>query len=145
MLKPKNSSRTEIQKWYQWKADPYSIYVVLMYAQKGEGKFSNIFSEYTFGVSHGDTFISIARTSSGVSELEIIEINEFVKKNTIEKFGPVRTVEPTLVFELGFDALIISKRHKSNLQLQGAKVIRKRDDLTLEDVSNLSYLRGLMQ
>ncbi len=131
--------------WYKWKLDPFTIQVVLLYAQKGEGKFTNIFSDYTFGIMDGSKLISIAKTNEGITEEEIMEIDTFVKSNTLEKFGPVRTVEPQLVFELAFDSLNISKRHKSNLQLVGAQIVRWRRDLLIEEASQLRYLKGLLK
>jgi DNA ligase 1 len=146
LLKHQNHGREDVSTfWYKWKLDPYTILVVLMYAQKGEGKYTNIFSDYTFGIMEGSKLISIAKTNEGLTEEEILELDSFVKSNTIEKFGPVRTVEPQLVFELAFDSLNISKRHKSNLLLIGAHIVRWRRDLMIDEASQLSYLKGLLK
>src|SRR5690606_7626216 len=98
--------------WWKWKTDPLTIDAVLIYAQKGSGRRSGYYTDYTFAVKSGDALVTIAKAYSGLTDKEIQEVSKFVNKNAIEKFGPVRTVKPELVFEIAFEGIGYSSRHK---------------------------------
>src|SRR5690606_22872535 len=108
MLKHKQSAYHAGRKkgdWWKWKIDPYTIDAVLIYAQKGSGRRSSYYTDYTFAVRDGDALVTIAKAYSGLTDKEIQEVSRFVNKNAIEKFGPVRTVKPELVFEIAFEGI----------------------------------------
>ena len=115
MLKRKNSTYQVGRKkgdWWKWKIDPYTIDAVMIYAQKGHGRRADLFTDYTFAVWDRDKLVPFAKAYSGLTDKEIKEVDAFVKRNTLEKFGPVRTVKPELVFEIAFEG-IEPKPHKS--------------------------------
>src|SRR4029079_19595370 len=111
MLKRKLSSYQVGRKrgdWWKWKIDPLVIDAVMIYAQKGHGRRSNLYTDYTFAVRNGDQLVSFAKAYSGLTDKEIAEVDYFVKRNSLEKFGPVRTVKPELVFEIAFEGIAAS-------------------------------------
>jgi DNA ligase-1 len=114
--------------WWKWKVNPFTIDAVLIYAQPGNGKRANLYTDYTFGIWHNDTLVPIAKAYSGLTDEEIRQVDQYIRKNTIEKFGPVRTVKPNLVFELAFEAIQISKRHKSGLAVRFPRISRWRQE-----------------
>ncbi|MES1222446.1 MAG: ATP-dependent DNA ligase, partial [Bacteroidota bacterium] len=121
MLKRKSSSYQVGRKtgdWWKWKIDPLVIDAVMIYAQKGHGRRSNLYTDYTFAVKDGDKLVSFAKAYSGLTDKEFAEIDFFVKRNSIEKFGPVRTVKPELVFEIAFEGIAASNRHKSGVAIR---------------------------
>ncbi|UIR57710.1 ATP-dependent DNA ligase [Sphingobacterium sp. SRCM116780] len=130
--------------WWKWKIEPFTIDAVMIYAQKGSGRRANFFTDYTFAVREGDQFITIAKAYSGLTDKEIKEVNSFVVKNAIEKFGPVRTVKPELVFEIAFEGIAESKRHKAGLALRFPRILRWRRDKKVEDINTLTDLRNLL-
>ncbi|MCI0712574.1 MAG: ATP-dependent DNA ligase [Chloroflexi bacterium] len=130
--------------WWKWKAEPYKINGVLMSAQRGEGDQANLYREYTFGVWDDNSLVPIAKTDTGLSDSDIREIDRFVRQKTMERFGPVRTVAPALVFEIGFDGLRRSKRHKSGIAVESPRVTGWRLDLRPADADTLDTVRALL-
>ncbi len=148
MLKHKSSTYKSGRKkgeWWKWKLDPYIIDAVMLYAQRGHGRRSNLFSDFTFAVwKDDDTLVPFAKAYSGLTDKEFAEITQFVKKNTIEKFGPVRSVKPELVFEIAFEGINISKRHKSGVALRFPRIKRWRREKQVEEANTLADLKGLI-
>lgn len=147
MLKRKNSIYGVGRKkgdWWKWKIDPYTIDAVMIYAQKGHGKRADLFTDYTFGVWDNGALVTFAKAYSGLTDKEIKEVDSFVKKNTIEKFGPVRTVKPELVFELAFEGISASSRHKSGVALRFPRIARWRKDKKPEEADTLENLKKLL-
>jgi len=131
--------------WWKWKINPYTVDTVMIYAQKGNGRRANFFTDYTFAVRDGENLITIAKAYSGLTDKEIKEVDTFVKKNAIEKFGPVRTVKPELVFEIAFEGIAESKRHKAGLALRFPRIARWRKDKIAAEINTLDDLRQLLQ
>jgi DNA ligase-1 len=131
--------------WWKWKINPYTVDTVMIYAQKGSGRRANFYTDYTFAVRDGDQLITIAKAYSGLTDKEIKEVNAFVLKNAIEKFGPVRTVKPELVFEIAFEGIAESKRHKAGLALRFPRIARWRKDKNADEINTLDDLRQLLQ
>jgi len=130
--------------WWKWKINPYTVDTVMIYAQKGSGRRANFYTDYTFAVRDGEKLITIAKAYSGLTDKEIKEVNSFVNKNAIEKFGPVRTVKPELVFEIAFEGIAESKRHKAGLALRFPRIARWRKDKKAEEINTLDDLRALI-
>ncbi|WP_316822708.1 ATP-dependent DNA ligase [Pedobacter gandavensis] len=130
--------------WWKWKINPYTVDAVMIYAQKGSGRRAGYFTDYTFAVREGDQLITIAKAYSGLTDVEIKEVDAFVKKHAIEKFGPVRTVKPELVFEIAFEGIAESKRHKAGLALRFPRIARWRKDKKAEEINTLTDLRQLL-
>jgi len=130
--------------WWKWKINPYTVDTVMIYAQKGSGRRANHFTDYTFAVRDGEQLITIAKAYSGLTDKEIKEVDSFVKKNAIEKFGPVRTVKPELVFEIAFEGIAESKRHKAGLALRFPRIARWRKDKKADEINTLDDLRQLL-
>lgn len=130
--------------WWKWKIDPLTIDAVLIYAQKGSGRRSGYYSDYTFAVRDGDKLVTIAKAYSGLTDREIQEVSRFVNKNAVEKFGPVRTVKPELVFELAFEGIGYSSRHRSGVALRFPRIARWRKDKTLQDIDDLEAVKKLI-
>jgi len=121
MLKRKDSIYQVGRKrgdWWKWKIDPLVIDAVMIYAQKGHGRRSNLYTDYTFAVKDGDKLVSFTKAYSGLTDKEFAQVDNFVKRNSLEKFGPVRTVKPELVFEIAFEGIAASNRHKSGVALR---------------------------
>jgi len=147
MLKNKNSPYLVGRKkgdWWKWKIDPMTIDGVMIYAQAGTGRRANLFTDYTFGVWKDGKLVTFAKAYSGLTDKEIVEIDKWIKKNTIEKFGPVRTVKPELVFEIGFEGIQKSSRHKSGIALRFPRILRWRQDKKMEEADSLETLQGLL-
>ena len=148
MLKRKNSEYKDGRKrgdWWKWKIDPLTIDAVMIYAQKGSGRRSNLYTDYTFAVKDGDNLVTFAKAYSGLTDKEFAQVDNFVKRNSIEKFGPVRTVKPELVFELAFEGIAESKRHKSGVALRFPRMSRWRRDKKLEDINTLDDLKMMLK
>lgn len=148
MLKQKNSIYHSGRKkgdWWKWKVDPLTIDAVLVYAQKGSGRRSSYYTDYTFAVKNGDTLVTIAKAYSGLTDKEIMEVSRFVTKNSIEKFGPVRTVKPELVFEIAFEGIGFSSRHKSGVALRFPRIVRWRRDKTADEIDELEEVKKLIK
>jgi DNA ligase-1 len=135
--------RTSRGAWWKWKIAPYSVDAVLLYAQKGHGRRADLFTDYTFGVWQGDTLVTFAKAYSGLTEKELREIDAFVKRNTRERFGPVRTVAPELVFEVAFEAIQPSSRHRSGVAVRFPRIVRWRRDKPAAEADTIETLRAL--
>ncbi|MEO0404630.1 MAG: cisplatin damage response ATP-dependent DNA ligase, partial [Bacteroidota bacterium] len=147
MLKRKSSNYQMGRKrgdWWKWKVDPLTIDAVLIYAMRGHGRRANLFTDYTFAVWNGDQLVPFAKAYSGLTDAEFKEVDKFVKKNTIEKFGPVRSVTPELVFELAFEGIAESTRHKSGIALRFPRMHRWRKDKPANEANTLADLKGLL-
>ena len=131
--------------WWKWKIDPFTIDAVMIYAQKGHGRRSNLYTDYTFAVKDGDQLVSFTKAYSGLTDKEINEVDNWVKKNSIEKFGPVRTVKPELVFEIAFEGIAASNRHKSGVALRFPRINRWRKDKPPEEINTLEDLQLLLK
>lgn len=131
--------------WYKWKIDPLTIDGVMIYAQKGHGRRSNLFTDYTFAVRDGEQLVSFAKAYSGLSDAEFAEVDAFVKRNALEKFGPVRTVKPELVFEIAFEGIAASSRHKSGVALRFPRISRWRKDKPVSEINTLEDLKKLLE
>jgi DNA ligase-1 len=131
--------------WWKWKVDPLTIDAVMIYAQKGSGRRSSKYTDYTFAVKKEDGFVTIAKAYSGLTDKEITEVSRFVTKNATEKFGPVRTVPPQLVFEIAFEGIALSKRHKSGVALRFPRIKRWRRDKTVADIDTITSVKRLIK
>ncbi len=148
MLKKKDSIYQVGRKrgdWWKWKIDALTIDAVMIYAQKGHGRRSNLYTDYTFAVRDGDKLVSFAKAYSGLTDKEFAQVDNFVKRNSIEKFGPVRTVKPELVFELAFEGIAASNRHKSGVALRFPRMSRWRKDKKPEDINTLEDLKQMLE
>jgi DNA ligase-1 len=131
--------------WWKWKIDPLVIDAVMVYAQKGHGRRSNLYTDYTFAVRKGDQFVTFTKAYSGLTDKEFNEVDYFVKHNSLEKFGPVRTVKPELVFEIAFEGIAESKRHKSGVALRFPRINRWRKDKKPDEINTLEDLQMLLK
>lgn len=131
--------------WWKWKIDPLTIDAVMVYAQKGAGRRSNLYTDYTFAVKDGDKLVPFTKAYSGLTDKEFAQVDAFVKKNSLEKFGPVRTVKPELVFEIAFEGIAASNRHKSGVALRFPRISRWRTDKTPEDINTLEDLKRMLE
>lgn len=148
MLKEKESQYHAGRKkgdWWKWKVSPLTIDAVLIYAQKGSGRRSSYYTDYTFGVKSGDSIVTIAKAYSGLTDKEIMEVSKFVNKNAVEKFGPVRTVKAELVFEIAFEGIGFSNRHKSGVALRFPRIVRWRRDKTVDEIDDIEEIKKLIQ
>ena len=148
MLKRKQSVYQVGRKrgdWWKWKVDPYTIDAVLIYAMQGHGRRANLYTDYTFAVWQDGRLQPFAKAYSGLTDEEILAVDKFVKANTIEKFGPVRSVKPELVFELAFEGIQQSTRHKSGIAVRFPRISRWRKDKKAEEADTLDALRSLVQ
>jgi len=147
MLKQKASPYHTGRKkgdWWKWKVDPLTIDAVMIYAQKGSGRRSSKYTDYTFAVKKEDKLVTVAKAYSGLTDKEITEISRWVNKNAIEKFGPVRTVKPELVFEIAFEGIAFSKRHKSGVALRFPRIKRWRKDKPVEEIDTIENVKKLI-
>ena len=135
--------------WWKWKVDPFSVDAVLIYAQRGHGRRASLYSDYTFAVWDGPpgserTLVPFAKAYSGLTDEEMRKVDGIVRKTTVEKFGPVSSVTPSLVFELGFEGIALSKRHKSGIAVRFPRMLRWRQDKTVDDADSLATLQDLL-
>ena len=130
--------------WWKWKIDPLTVDAVLIYAQKGSGKRSNLFTDYTFAVWREGELVPFAKAYSGLTDAEIRVVDRFVRANTIETFGPVRSVKPELVFEIGFEAIQKSTRHKSGVAVRFPRILRFREDKTIEQADSIETIHEML-
>ncbi|WP_213875039.1 ATP-dependent DNA ligase [Pseudomonas sp. dw_358] len=155
MLKARDSlygvGRTkDMGVWWKWKVDPFSVDAVLIYAQAGHGRRASLYSDYTFAVwdnppgSPQRTLVPFAKAYSGLTDEEMRKVDAIVRKTTVEKFGPVRSVTPTLVFELGFEGIALSKRHKSGIAVRFPRMLRWRLDKSVDEADSLATLQDLL-
>lgn len=132
-------------KWWKWKIDPLSVDGVLIYAQRGHGRRADLYTDYTFAVWSGDELVPFTKAYSGLTDKELVEVDSWVKKNTKEKFGPVRSVTPELVFEIAFEGINPSPRHKSGVALRFPRILRWRKDKSIQDANHKEDLLDLIQ
>ena len=148
MLKRKSSPYGIGRKrgsWWKYKIDSMTIDAVLIYAQPGSGYRSGLYTDYTFAVWEEGELVPIAKAYSGLTQEEIMEIDAWIRKKTIEKFGPVRRVTPELVFEIGFENIQPSNRHKAGLALRFPRIKRWRKDKSAEMADSLNTLRTMLK
>jgi DNA ligase-1 len=135
--------------WWKWKIDPYSIDAVLIYAQAGHGRRASLYTDYTFAVWDADgdgarKLVPFAKAYSGLTDAEIAKVDHAIRRTTIEKFGPVRSVTPSMVFEIGFEGIASSPRHKSGIAVRFPRILRQRQDKTVEQADTLDALKSLL-
>ncbi|MFJ3482051.1 ATP-dependent DNA ligase [Pseudomonas sp. NPDC090202] len=136
--------------WWKWKIDPFSVDAVLIYAQRGHGRRASLYSDYTFAVWDGPpdagerALVPFAKAYSGLTDEEMRKVDAIIRKTTLEKFGPVRSVTPTLVFELGFEGIALSKRHKSGIAVRFPRMLRWRQDKPVAEADSLATLQDLL-
>lgn len=131
--------------WWKWKIEPMTIDAVMVYAQKGHGKRGELYTDYTFAVKDGETLVPFAKAYSGLTDKEIAAVDRFVRQNSIDQFGPVRTVRPELVFEIGFEGIAASNRHKSGVAVRFPRILRQRTDKKAEDINTLEDLKKMLE
>ncbi|QJE01123.1 ATP-dependent DNA ligase [Massilia forsythiae] len=139
----------DVGTWWKWKIDPYAIDAVLIYAQAGSGRRASLYTDYTFAVWDGDgderKLVPFAKAYSGLTDAEIAQVDNAIRKTTVEKFGPVRSVKPTMVFEIGFEGIALSTRHKAGIAVRFPRILRRRDDKTVDQADTLDTLKGLLE
>jgi DNA ligase-1 len=154
MLKARNAQygvgRTkDVGTWWKWKIDPYAVDAVLIYAQPGSGRRASLYTDYTFAVWDGEgearRLVPFAKAYSGLTDAEIRQVDATIRNTTVEKFGPVRSVKPTMVFELGFEGIALSPRHKAGIAVRFPRILRRRDDKPVEEADTLDTLKGLLE
>ena len=136
-----------VNGWYKWKRKPYSLDFIIMYAQRGHGKRSSFYSDFTFGCWVDDNFqelVPIGKAYSGYTNDELKKLDLWVRNNTSQRFGPVRSVKPGLVVEISFDNINFSSRHKSGLALRFPRFSRIRWDKPISEVHSLKYVKDLI-
>jgi DNA ligase-1 len=140
----------DVGTWWKWKIDPLSIDAVLIYAQRGHGRRASLYSDYTFAVWDGPPgsaerkLVPFAKAYSGLTDAEMGRVDAVVRRTTLESFGPVRSVKPTLVFELGFEGIARSARHKSGIAVRFPRMLRWREDKPVEEADSLETLAALL-
>ncbi|MEP7062539.1 MAG: ATP-dependent DNA ligase [Betaproteobacteria bacterium] len=134
--------------WWKWKVDPMTVDAVLVYAQRGHGRRASLYSDYTFAVwtedAEGRRLVPFAKAYSGLSDEEIAKVDAIIRRTTVEKFGPVRSVTPSMVFELGFEAIQRSPRHKSGIAVRFPRMLRWRIDKPVDEADTLATLSALL-
>jgi DNA ligase-1 len=140
----------DVGVWWKWKIDPLSVDAVLIYAQRGHGRRASLFSDYTFAVwdappEQADRkLVPFAKAYSGLTDAEMARVDAIIRKTTVESFGPVKSVKPTLVFELGFEGIARSTRHKSGIAVRFPRMLRWREDKPVEEADTLQTLAALL-
>ena len=148
MLKRKDSIYRNGRRrgdWWKWKIDPFSVDAVMIYAMRGHGRRANLYTDYTFAVWDGDQLVPFTKAYSGLTDDEIREVDRWVKQHTVERFGPVRAVKPELVFEIHFEGINRSSRHKSGIALRFPRMSRWRKDKPASEANTLSDLNALLK
>ncbi|GAA3952185.1 ATP-dependent DNA ligase [Allohahella marinimesophila] len=130
--------------WWKWKIEPYTVDAVMLYAQAGHGRRSNLYTDYTFAVWDGENLVPFAKAYSGLTDAEIRRLDHWIRRHTIERFGPVRSVEPLQVFELAFEGIARSTRHKSGIAVRFPRISRWREDKTVDDIDTLETISALI-
>jgi DNA ligase-1 len=146
MLKRRNSAYQSGRRrgdWWKWKVDPLVIDAVLLYAQAGHGRRSTLYTDYTFGVWDGEQLVPVAKAYSGLDDGEILALDRWIRAHTLERFGPVRSVQPLQVFELGFEGVNRSTRHKSGVAVRFPRILRWRQDKPAAEADRIETLRAL--
>lgn len=148
MLKRKNSEYKVGRKrgdWWKWKVDALTIDAVMIYAMRGHGRRANLYTDYTFAVWKGEELVPFAKAYSGLTDAEFKRVDAFVKRNTLERFGPVRSVKAELVFELAFEGIARSSRHKSGVALRFPRMKRWREDKPASEANTLDDLNEMLE
>ncbi|MCB0687386.1 MAG: ATP-dependent DNA ligase, partial [Saprospiraceae bacterium] len=148
MLKHRDSKYQSGRKrgdWWKWKIDPLTIDAVLLYAQQGHGRRANLFTDYTFAVWNGDDLVPFTKAYSGLTDAEFQEITRYVRANTLDRYGPVRAVVPNLVFEIAFEGIQASSRHKSGVALRFPRMLRWRKDKHPKEANTLEDLKAILK
>ncbi|MEP6764472.1 MAG: ATP-dependent DNA ligase [Gemmatimonadaceae bacterium] len=130
--------------WWKWKVSPLTVDAVLVYAQSGSGRRAGLYTDYTFAVWDGAALVPFAKAYSGLTDVEIRDVDRFIRANTVEQFGPVRTVKPELVFELAFEGINLSNRHKSGVAVRFPRILRWRKDKPANEADTLETVRALL-
>ena len=130
--------------WFKWKRDPMVIDAVLLYAQSGHGKRSGFYSDFTFGVWDGPDLVPVGKAYFGFTDEELKELDRFVRKNTTQRFGPVRQLAPLLVVEVAFEGLNLSTRHRAGLAMRFPRISRIRWDKPAAEADHLETLRTML-
>ncbi len=131
--------------WWKWKIDPFTIDAVLIYAQPGSGKRASLLTDYTFGLWDNGELVPVAKAYSGLNNEEILEMDRWIRRHTVERFGPVRHVEPVHVFELGFEAIAKSSRHRSGVAVRFPRMLRWRKDKPAKEADALEALKAMIR
>lgn len=131
--------------WWKWKIEPFTVDAVLIYAQRGHGKRASLYTDYTFGVWNDGQLTPFAKAYSGLTDAEIDEVDRFIRAHTRESFGPVRSVTPELVFEIAFEGIQRSTRHKSGVAVRFPRILRWRKDKKIEDADALETIHRLLE
>jgi DNA ligase-1 len=131
--------------WWKWKVEPYHCDAVLIYAQRGHGRRAGKFSDYTFAAWDQGQLVPFAKAYSGLTDDEIKQVDQFIRNNTLERFGPVTSVKAELVFELAFEGLQLSSRHKSGIAVRFPRISRWRQDKSASDADTLDAIRDLVR
>lgn len=139
----------DVGVWWKWKIDPYAVDAVLIYAQAGHGRRASLYTDYTFAVWDTDAdgkrvLVPFAKAYSGLTDAEIGKVDAAIRKTTVEKFGPVRSVKPTMVFEIGFEGIAKSTRHKAGVAVRFPRILRIRDDKPIEQADTLDVLKDML-
>lgn len=153
MLKHKKSPYQVGRKkgdWWKWKLEPLTIDAVLTYAMRGSGRRANLFTDYTFALWQDKEdgtreLVTFAKAYSGLTDAEFRMVDDFIKKNTLERFGPVRSVTPALVFEIGFEGIALSSRHKSGIATRFPRILRWRTDKKIEEANTVEDLKSMIK
>ncbi len=130
--------------WWKWKIDPFTLDAVLVYAQAGHGRWANLLTDYTFAVWSGGELVPVAKAYSGLTDEEIVTLDAWIRRHTVQKFGPVRSVEPVQVFELAFEGIAASPRHKSGIAVRFPRIARWRTDKRPDQADTLEGIRRLL-
>ncbi len=130
--------------WWKWKTDPFTIDAVLTYAMRGHGRRANLYTDYTFALWNGDELVTFAKAYSGLTDAEFRQLDAWIKKNTLERFGPVRSVTPHHVFEIAFEGIAESSRHKSGIATRFPRMLRWRKDKPIQEANTLTDLKALI-
>lgn len=130
--------------WWKWKIEPRSFDAVMIYAQPGQGRRSNLYTDYTFGVWREQELVPVAKAYSGLSNPEVEQLDRWIRAHTLEKFGPVRSVEPSQVFELAYEGIAASARHKSGIALRFPRILRWRTDKPASEADTLADLQAML-
>jgi len=130
--------------WWKWKIDPFTVDAVLIYAQPGSGRRASLLTDYTFGVWDGGELVPFAKAYSGLSNEEIAAVDRWIRRHTRERFGPVRHVDPVQVFELGFEAIARSGRHRSGIAVRFPRMLRWRKDKPAAEADTLDTVKRLL-
>lgn len=132
-------------QWWKWKVDPLTVDGVLIYAQRGHGRRANLYTDYTFAIWDGDELVPFTKAYSGLTDKELLQLDNWIKRNTIDKFGPVRSVKAELVFEIAFEGINRSPRHKSGVALRFPRILRWRTDKKKEEANTKDDLMKLIE